>query len=43
MPVETVLNSMGRVVQNEHGDWVARSDTVVTDDDISALIDAGRK
>jgi AbrB family looped-hinge helix DNA binding protein len=32
-----------RVVQDEHGDWVARSETVVTDDMVYALIDAGRK
>ncbi|MDR0366265.1 MAG: AbrB/MazE/SpoVT family DNA-binding domain-containing protein [Bifidobacteriaceae bacterium] len=32
-----------RVVQDEHGDWVAESETVVTDDLMYALIDAGRK
>jgi AbrB family looped-hinge helix DNA binding protein len=32
-----------RVVQDEFGDWVARSDTAVTDQDVYALIDAGRK
>ncbi|MDR0626618.1 MAG: hypothetical protein LBG11_05050 [Bifidobacteriaceae bacterium] len=32
-----------RVVEDEHGDLVARSDTVVTDKMMYALLDAGRK
>jgi AbrB family looped-hinge helix DNA binding protein len=32
-----------RLVQDEDGDWVARSQTVVTDETLYALIDAGRK
>ncbi|MDR0594110.1 MAG: AbrB/MazE/SpoVT family DNA-binding domain-containing protein [Bifidobacteriaceae bacterium] len=32
-----------RVVQDQHGDLVARSDTVVTDEVMYALIDSGRK
>jgi hypothetical protein len=31
------------MTQNEHGEWVAQSDTVVTDELMYALIDAGRK
>jgi hypothetical protein len=44
--MEGMIDSMGRtarVVRDEHGDWLARSDTVVTDEMIYALIDAGRR
>jgi AbrB family looped-hinge helix DNA binding protein len=32
-----------QLVQDEHGEWVARSDTTVTNDDFNALIDLGRR
>jgi AbrB family looped-hinge helix DNA binding protein len=32
-----------RVAQDERGDWVAQSQTVVTDEMMYALIDSGRK